>query len=142
VPALTGVARAEAVRRLRAVGARVGTVRLARNTSLPKGLVAGTTPPAGATLKDGQVVELAVSNGSDPVTVGDLIGVIDEGPASQIGPRGRAFRGRLVKLGALRGERHRQEVASLLSIARAGGRNGDFTPEFSRKAVEVLSRTG
>jgi eukaryotic-like serine/threonine-protein kinase len=141
VPALTGLAQAEAARRLQALGARVGTVRLARNTSLPKGLVAGTTPPAGATLTDGQVVDLAVSNGSDPVTVGDLIGVIDEGPASQIGPRGRAFRGRLVKLGALSGERRQQEVADLLRIAHAGGSNGDFTPEFSRKAVEVLSHT-
>jgi eukaryotic-like serine/threonine-protein kinase len=141
VPALTGLARAEAARRLQAVGARVGTVRLARNTSLPKGLVAGTIPPAGATLTGGQAVDLAVSNGSDPVTVGDLIGVIDEGPASQIGPRGQAFHGRLVKLGALRGERRQQEVANLLRIARAGGSNGDFTPEFSRKAVEVLGRT-
>jgi eukaryotic-like serine/threonine-protein kinase len=141
VPALTGLAQAEAARRLQALGARVGTVRLARNTSLPKGLVAGTTPPAGATLTGGQAVDLVVSNGSDPVTVGDLIGVIDEGPASQIGPRGRAFRGRLVKLGALSGERRQQEVADLLRIARAGGSNGDFTPEFSRKAVEVLSHT-
>jgi eukaryotic-like serine/threonine-protein kinase len=141
VPALTGLAQAEAARRLRALGTKVGTVRLARNTGLPKGLVASTTPPAGAILKGGQAVDLAVSNGSDPATVGDLIGVIDEGPASQIGPRGQAFRRQLVQLDALRGERRRQEVADLLRIARAGGSNGDLTPEFSRKAVEVLSRT-
>jgi hypothetical protein len=134
VPALTGVAQAEAARRLQAVGARVGTVRLARNTSLPKGLVVGSTPPAGATLKERQAVELAVSNGSDPVTVGDLIGVIDEGPPSQIGSGGRTFRVQLV-------ERRKREIAGLLRIARAGGSNGDLTPEFSRKAVEVLSRT-
>lgn len=141
VPALTGVAQAEAARRLQAVGARVGTVRLARNTSLPKGLVVGSTPPAGATLKERQAVELAVSNGSDPVTVGDLIGVIDEGPPSQIGSGGRTFRVQLVELGTLGGERRKREIAGLLRIARAGGSNGDLTPEFSRKAVEVLSRT-
>jgi serine/threonine-protein kinase len=141
VPELTGVARAEAARRLRAVGVTVGPTRLARNTSLPKGLVVDTDPPAGATLKQGQAVELAVSNGSDPVTVGDLVGVIDEGPPSHIGPLGPAFRARLVKLGTLPDERRQAEIADLLRTARAGGGNGDLTPDFSRKAVEVLSRT-
>ena len=140
MPDLTGVTRAEAARQLQAAGFKVGAVRLAKDTSLPKGLVAGTDPPAGATLKAAQAVALTVSNGSDPVTVGDLIGVIDEGPPSHIGTRGQAFRGQLVKLDALRGEQRRAAIADLLRIARAGASNGDLTPDFSRKAVEVLSR--
>jgi eukaryotic-like serine/threonine-protein kinase len=140
VPDLTGVARAEAARRLQAAGFKVGAVRLAKDTSLPKGLVVGTDPPAGATLKAAQAVALTVSNGSDPVTVGDLIGVIDEGPPSHVGPRGQVFRGQLLKLDALRGEQRRAAIADLLRVARAGASNGDFTPDFSRKAVEVLSR--
>ncbi len=140
VPALTGVARAEAARLLQAAGAVVGKVRLVREPRAAKGQVLETSPPAGTTLRDGQAVDLVVSNGGDPVTVTELIAVIDAGP-SRVGPRGRTFRGRLAKLASLSGERRRLEVADLLGIARAGAGNGDFTPEFSRMAVEVLSRT-
>ena len=140
VPALTGVARAEAARLLQAAGAVVGKVRLVREPRAAEGQVLETSPPAGTTLRDGQAVDLVVSNGGDPVTVTELIAVIDAGP-SRVGPRGRTFRGRLAKLASLSGERRRLEIADLLGIARAGAGNGDFTPEFSRMAVEVLSRT-
>jgi hypothetical protein len=140
VPPLTGVDRAEAARLLQAAGAVVGKVRLVREPRAAKGQVLETSPPAGTTLRDGQAVDLVVSNGGDPVTVTELIAVIDAGP-SRVGPRGRTFRGRLAKLASLSGERRRLEVADLLGIARAGAGNGDFTPQFSRMAVEVLSRT-
>ncbi|HEX6675833.1 MAG TPA: protein kinase [Actinomycetes bacterium] len=139
VPPVAGAARAEAVQRLRAAGATVGKLRLVRNPQVGKGQVLETNPPAGATLRQGQAVDLVVSNGSDPVTVSDLIAVIDAAP-SRVGPRGRTYRGRLANLASLRGERRRLEIADLLRIARAGAGNGDFTPEFSRAAVAVLSR--
>ncbi len=139
VPPVAGAARTEAVQRLRAAGATIGTLRLVRNPQVGKGQVLLTSPPAGTTLRQGQAVDLVVSNGSDPVTVTDLIAVIDAGP-SRVGPRGRTYRGRLAHLASLRGERRRLEIADLLRIARAGAGNGDFTPGFSRVAVAVLSR--
>jgi serine/threonine-protein kinase len=139
VPPVAGVPRAEAAERLRAAGATVGKLRLVRNAQVGKGQVLETSPPAGTTLREGQAVDLVVSNGSDPVTVNDLIAVVDAGPG-RVGPRGRTYRGRLANLASLRGERRRLEIADLLRIARAGAGNGDFTPEFSRVAVAVLSR--
>jgi serine/threonine-protein kinase len=139
VPPVAGAARAEAEQRLRAAGATVGKLRLVRNPRVGKGQVLETSPPAGATLRQGQAVDLVVSNGGDPVTVSDLIAVIDAAPG-RVGPRGRTYRGRLANLASLRGERRRLEIADLLRIARAGAGNGDFTPEFSRVAVAVLSR--
>jgi hypothetical protein len=140
VPAVAGSTRAEAARLLQEAGVTVGNVRLVREPKAGKGQVIETSPPAGAALGEGQSVDLVVSNGNDPVTVTELIAVIDAGP-SRVGPRGRTFRGRLAKLASLRGERRRLEIADLLGIARAGAGNGDFTKEFSRMAVEVLSRT-
>lgn len=140
VPALAGLGSAEAARRLQAAGATVGRVRLVRDPKVDKGQVLGTTPQAGTALREGDAVDLVVSNGSDPVTVTELIAVIDAAP-SRVGPRGRTYRARLAKLALLRGERRPLEIADLLGIARAGASNGDFTPEFSRMAVEVLSRT-
>jgi hypothetical protein len=73
------------------------------------------------------------------VGLDELVALVDLLPEAA-GPRGPRFGGRLAGLEDLDGARRQAEVAELLAIARAGAGNGDFTPQFSAAAVQVLSR--
>jgi hypothetical protein len=139
VPPVVGLSQAQATRRLRGAGLRVGAVRRVRHQAVVEGRVVGTVPTAGSMLRKGGRVRLVVSDGAGPATVEELIAFVDRDPAAA-GPRGPTFRGRLARLEDLSGPRRRAEVADLLAIARAGAHNGDFTPRFSGAAVAVLSR--
>jgi hypothetical protein len=117
----------------------VGTVRRVRNEKVDRGHVVGTRPPAGTGLQPGQRVTLLVSSGAGPHSVADLVALIDADPRAA-GPRGQKFRGRLAGLDELDGRRRQAELADLLGIAKAGAGNGDFTPQFSAAAAQVLGR--
>jgi eukaryotic-like serine/threonine-protein kinase len=138
VPSLTGVNQAAATRRLAAAGLRVGRVYEQRSDRVAAGTVLASGPPAGRQVPAGTPVTLVVSARAGPGTVADLIKVIDRDPAA-VGRRGPTYRGRLVDLAGLHGQRRRAELADLLGIARAGASNGDFTAAFSRDAVAVLA---
>jgi hypothetical protein len=137
-PSVVGATELLAMRELRQAGVSV-KVRRVRHQQVARGRVVSTSPPAGTPLRADQTVELTISNGSGPVTVADLIALIDADPAAA-GRRAPRFRGRLVRLDTLPAPRRQLERAELLAIARAGATNGDFTPSFSAAAVEVLGR--
>jgi hypothetical protein len=139
VPVVAGATQAEATERLHHAGMPVGTVRRVRNEKVDRGHVVGTRPPAGTGLQPGQRVTLLVSSGAGPDSVADLVALIDADPRAA-GPRGLKFRGRLAGLDELDGRRRQAELADLLGIAKAGAGNGDFTPQFSAAAAQVLGR--
>jgi hypothetical protein len=137
VPVVAGATQAEATERLHHAGTPAGAVRRVRSDKVPRGRVVGTRPPAGTGLRPGQRVALLVSGGGGPAAVADLVALIDADPRAA-GPRAPRFRGRLAGLDDLSGRRRQAELADLLGIAKAGATNGDFSPEFSAAAVQVL----
>jgi hypothetical protein len=134
---VAGATQAEATERLHHAGTPVGAVRRVRSDKVPRSRVVGTRPPAGTGLQPGQRVALLVSAGGGPASVADLVALIDADPRAA-GPRAPRFRGRLAGLDDLSGRRRQAELADLLGIAKAGSGNGDFSPEFSAAAVQVL----
>jgi len=139
LPDLAGLTVQQATGRLQALGAGA-TVTLQRDPATTAGEVLSSDPGPGARLTPGQPVALTVSSGPAPVTVDDLIAVIDEDPVAA-GRRAPTYRGRLVALAAMTGEQRAAEIADLLAIAEAGIGNGDFSPEFGSVAADVLRVT-
>jgi beta-lactam-binding protein with PASTA domain/serine/threonine protein kinase len=79
VPALAGLAQAEAERRLRSVHLSVGDVRKQFSDRVDAGDVIRSDPETGQRLKRGTAVALVVSKGRQPVQLPDVVGrAVDE----------------------------------------------------------------
>jgi beta-lactam-binding protein with PASTA domain/predicted Ser/Thr protein kinase len=77
VPTVAGQSEADATKRLENVGFKVNVMEQ-YSKSVPRGLVIGTSPPAGTQLSTAQAVTLLVSRGANTVTVPDVVGLDDQ----------------------------------------------------------------
>lgn len=95
IPEVAGSTQAEAERQLEDAGLD-GTIHLEQvwHQEVPEGTVVGTEPAAGSTVDHGVDVTLLVSQGREPITVPDVVGlpadeaedkIVDAGAAPQFG---------------------------------------------------------
>ena len=73
VPTVVNLSEAEARKRLENVGFQVNTQE-EFSKSVHRGLVIGTSPPAGTQLSTAQAVTLLISRGANTVTVPNVVG--------------------------------------------------------------------
>jgi serine/threonine-protein kinase len=74
VPELAGATEAEAVAALDAAGLSVGAVTRPYDMTVPKGTVISSDPERGTVVPHDRPVDLAVSNGREPVTIPSVVG--------------------------------------------------------------------
>ncbi len=77
VPTVANLNQADATKRLENVGFKVNVMEQF-SKSVPRGLVIGTSPPAGTQLSTAQAVNLLVSRGANTVEVPSVIGLNDQ----------------------------------------------------------------
>jgi beta-lactam-binding protein with PASTA domain/predicted Ser/Thr protein kinase len=77
VPVVANLSQADATKRLQNAGFKVN-VSQQYSKSVPRGLVIGTTPPAGTQLSTAQAVTLLVSRGANTVVVPNVVGMDDQ----------------------------------------------------------------
>ncbi len=139
-PSVPGLPEPEAVRAIEEAGFRIEAVERRREPLVPEGIVLASLPQPGESIRRDQPFTLVVSSGNRPVTVQDLVAVIDADPVGA-GPRAITFRDRLNGLGALQGDARAAEIAELLRIVEAGVPLGEFSPPFADAAIPVLRTT-
>jgi serine/threonine-protein kinase len=89
VPVVANLTPDEATKRLENAGFKV-TVMQQFSKSVPRGLVIGTSPPAGTQLSTAQAVSLLVSRGANTVLVPDVVGLDDQAALAALGNAGLA----------------------------------------------------
>jgi len=139
-PSVPGLPEPEAVRVIEEAGFAIEAVERRREPLVPEGIVLASLPQPGESVRRDQPFTLVVSTGNRPVTVQDLVAVIDADPVGA-GPRAITFRDRLNGLGALQGDARAAEIAELLRIVEAGVPLGEFSPPFADAAIPVLRTT-
>jgi serine/threonine-protein kinase len=77
VPVVANLSEVEATKRLVNAGFKV-TAQKQFSKTVPRGLVIGTSPPAGTQLSTAQAVTLLVSRGANTVSVPDVVGLDDQ----------------------------------------------------------------
>ncbi len=87
VPTVANLTEADATKRLGTAGFKVSTQQQFSKT-VPRGLVIGTTPPAGTQLSTAQAVTLLVSRGANTVTIPNVVGLDDQAALAAIGNAG------------------------------------------------------
>jgi eukaryotic-like serine/threonine-protein kinase len=87
VPVVANLTQDEATKRLENAGFKV-TVMQQFSKSVPRGLVIGTSPPAGTQLSTAQAVSLLVSRGANTVLVPDVVGLDDQAALATLGNAG------------------------------------------------------
>jgi eukaryotic-like serine/threonine-protein kinase len=87
VPTVANLTEADATKRLENAGFKVSTQQQFSKT-VPRGLVIGTTPPAGTQLSTAQAVTLLVSRGANTVTIPNVVGLDDQAALAAIGNAG------------------------------------------------------
>jgi serine/threonine-protein kinase len=87
VPVVANLTEADATKRLEHAGFKVNTQKQFSKT-VPRGLVIGTSPPAGTQLSTAQAVTLLVSRGANTVTIPDVVGLDDQAALAALGNAG------------------------------------------------------
>jgi serine/threonine protein kinase len=87
VPSVTGLSEADATKRLEHVGFKVTPLQQ-YSKSVPRGIVIGTSPPAGTQLSTLQPVTLQVSRGANTVLVPNVVGLNDQAALSALSNAG------------------------------------------------------
>jgi beta-lactam-binding protein with PASTA domain/predicted Ser/Thr protein kinase len=87
VPTVANLSEAEARKRLENAGFKVNTQEQF-SKSVPRGLVIGTSPPAGTQLSTAQAVTLLISRGANTVTVPNVVGLNDQAALAALGNAG------------------------------------------------------
>ena len=77
VPVVANLSQADATKRLENAGFKVNVMQQ-YSKSVPRGLVIGTSPPAGTQLSTAQAVNLLVSRGANTVEVPNVVGLDDQ----------------------------------------------------------------
>jgi beta-lactam-binding protein with PASTA domain/predicted Ser/Thr protein kinase len=87
VPTVANLSEAVATKRLETAGFRVSTQEQF-SKSVHRGLVIGTSPPAGTQLSTAQAVTLLISRGANTVTVPNVVGLDDQAALAALGNAG------------------------------------------------------
>jgi beta-lactam-binding protein with PASTA domain/predicted Ser/Thr protein kinase len=87
VPTVANLSEAAATKRLETAGFRVSTQEQF-SKSVRRGLVIGTSPPAGTQLSTAQAVTLLISRGANTVTVPNVVGLDDQAALAALGNAG------------------------------------------------------
>ena len=87
VPTVANLSEAEARKRLENAGFRINTQEQF-SKSVHRGLVIGTSPPAGTQLSTAQAVTLLISRGANTVTVPNVVGLDDQAALAALGNAG------------------------------------------------------
>jgi beta-lactam-binding protein with PASTA domain/predicted Ser/Thr protein kinase len=87
VPTVANLSEAEATKRLENAGFRVSSQEQF-SKSVRRGLVIGTSPPAGTQLSTAQAVTLLISRGANTVTVPNVVGLDDQAALAALGNAG------------------------------------------------------
>ncbi len=87
VPNVANLNQSDATKRLEKAGFKVNIVQQ-YSKSVPRGLVIGTSPPAGTQLSTLQPVNLLISRGANTVTVPNVVGMDDQAALAALGNAG------------------------------------------------------
>jgi serine/threonine-protein kinase len=87
VPVVANLNEADATKRLQSAGFTVNSQQQFSKT-VPRGLVIGTSPPAGTQLSTAQAVNLLISRGTNTVTIPNVVGLDDQAALAALGNAG------------------------------------------------------
>ena len=87
VPTVANFTEADATKRLENAGFKVNAQQQFSKT-VPRGLVIGTSPPAGTQLSTAQAVTLLISRGTNTVTIPNVVGFDDQAALAALGNAG------------------------------------------------------